>query len=100
MKDSTYTFHRSHPYDLLNEDDISWYDRSDFIDNFEYVIDNFDKLINQDRNECEINLSFYPKTRLSQPKTCVHLDTGASIHINDHEQNSNNSDFCFGERQS
>ena len=56
MENPTYTFHRLHPYDLLNKDNISWYDRSDFLDNFDYDIDGFDESMNQDRNECKVNL--------------------------------------------
>ena len=31
---STYTFHRSDPHDLIHDDDVSWYDVSDFLDNY------------------------------------------------------------------
>ena len=96
MEDSNYTFHRSYPYDLLDEDNISWYDGSDFLDTFEYVIDDYDALINQNCKEGEVNLSNVDV----YTKTCLHINTGVSLHINDYTQESTKSDFCIGERQS
>ena len=31
---STYTFRRSNPHNLIHNDDVSWYDDSDFLDNY------------------------------------------------------------------
>ena len=103
MEDPTYTFHRSYPYDLLDEDNISWYDGSAFLDTFDYVINDCNTSMDQNCNEGYVNLSnvdVHPKTCSSQPKTRVHLNTGASLHTNDYTQESNKSDFCIGERQS
>ena len=32
---STYTFRRSYPHDLIHNDDVSWYDGSAFLDNYD-----------------------------------------------------------------
>ena len=95
MEDPTYTFHRSYPYDLLNEDNILWYNGSAFLDTFDYVIDDCNKLMNQNSNEGDINLS----NEAVHPKTRLHLDSGASLHTNDYTQESTKSDFCIGKRQ-
>ena len=41
---STYIFHRSDPHNLIHNDNVSWYDGSNFLDNYDKWI----KLLNTD----------------------------------------------------